>query len=255
MPIHDWTRVEAGIFHHFHHDWITEISRTLNRILRGTEYYALAEQVAGGLGPDVLTLQRPLGGKKARKASAQRPNGGVALAESPPQVRYRITNVKRWYAEKKKAVTIRHVSGHRVVAVLEILSPGNKSSRADLDAFVRKAHDLLAGGVHLAVVDLLPPTSRDPEGIHTIIWGEDDDAAFQFDPAKPLTCASYQGAPGTEAFVEPVAVGDVLPEMPLFLTAREYVPVPLEATYEAAFAAVPDFWREELERNQRRGKR
>jgi hypothetical protein len=24
MPIHDWTRVEPGIFHAFHHDWITE---------------------------------------------------------------------------------------------------------------------------------------------------------------------------------------------------------------------------------------
>jgi len=30
MPIHDWTRVEAGIFHLFHHAWITEIARALN---------------------------------------------------------------------------------------------------------------------------------------------------------------------------------------------------------------------------------
>ena len=30
MPIHDWTRVDAGIFHAFHHDWITEIARALN---------------------------------------------------------------------------------------------------------------------------------------------------------------------------------------------------------------------------------
>src|SRR5207244_3674014 len=97
-----------------------------------------------------------------------------------------------------------------------ILRPGRTGrrrrgpGRADLDAFVRKARDLLAGGVHLALVDLFPPSSRDPGGIHTIIWGEDDDKTFQFDSAKPLTCASYQGAPGTEAFVEPVAVGDAL---------------------------------------------
>ena len=31
MPIHDWARVDAGIFHAFHHDWITEIARALNR--------------------------------------------------------------------------------------------------------------------------------------------------------------------------------------------------------------------------------
>ena len=30
MPMHDWTRVLAGIFHHFHHEWISEIARSLN---------------------------------------------------------------------------------------------------------------------------------------------------------------------------------------------------------------------------------
>ena len=31
MPIHDWTRVDAGIFHAFHHGWIEEMARALNR--------------------------------------------------------------------------------------------------------------------------------------------------------------------------------------------------------------------------------
>ena len=31
MPIHDWTRVDAGIFHAFHLSWIAEIARVLNR--------------------------------------------------------------------------------------------------------------------------------------------------------------------------------------------------------------------------------
>src|SRR5260370_27244079 len=57
MPVRDWTRVIAGIFHHFHHGWIEEIARALNRGVLPPEYYALAEQVAGGLGPDVLTLE------------------------------------------------------------------------------------------------------------------------------------------------------------------------------------------------------
>ena len=49
-----------------------------------------------------------------------------------------------------------------------------------------------------------------------------------------------------EAFAEPVGVGDRLPDMPLFLTEREYVPVPLEGTYQAAWEALPSFWQEEL---------
>jgi hypothetical protein len=63
MPVHDWARVEAGIFHDFHHSWIEEIKRALNRGLLTPPYYALAEQIAGGLGPDVLPLKGPtLGG-------------------------------------------------------------------------------------------------------------------------------------------------------------------------------------------------
>ncbi len=251
MPIHDWTRVDAGIFHHFHHEWISTTIHAVNRHLKGTDYYALAEQIAGGVVPDVLTLQHPLGGRKRKKPSGQSTQSGVALADSPPQARFRITNASKWYAAKKKAVTIRHVSEHRIVAVLEIVSPGNKSSRSAMTDFVRKAQDLLAAGVHLTVVDLFPPTPRDPEGIHPLVWGEDegegDDNTFHFDEAKPLTCASYIGGPSAEAFVEPVAVGDSLPTVALFLTPEEYVPVPLETTYLAAFDAVPDFWREALE--------
>jgi hypothetical protein len=50
-----------------------------------------------------------------------------------------------------------------------------------------------------------------------------------------------------EAFIEPIAVGDVLPDMPLFLEPDLYVPVPLESSYRDAFDAVPERWREELE--------
>ncbi len=255
MPVHDWTRVAAGIFHDFHHEWISTIKHAVNRCLQGTNYYALAEQLAGGWGPDVLTLQRPLSpvgsarrerGKKAPKPVALLSGGAVALAASPPKLRYRITDAKKWYAAKKKAVLIRHVSENKVVAVLEVLSPGNKASRGDLDDFVRKVHDLLQAGIHFALVDLFPPSRRDPQGIHPILWGDEDEETFSFDPAKPLTCASYRAGPLAEAFVEPVGVGDTLPHLPVFLRAEEYLPIPLEETYQAAFAAVPDFWREEL---------
>jgi hypothetical protein len=30
MPLHDWTRVEAGVFHDFHATWIPEIKKRLN---------------------------------------------------------------------------------------------------------------------------------------------------------------------------------------------------------------------------------
>ena len=30
MPVHDWTRVQAGTFHHFHCAWITHLAEALN---------------------------------------------------------------------------------------------------------------------------------------------------------------------------------------------------------------------------------
>jgi hypothetical protein len=37
------------------------------------------------------------------------------------------------------------------------------------------------------------------------------------------------------AYVEPIAVGDVLPDMPIFLKPEVYVPAPLEATYRTTW--------------------
>ena len=43
-----------------------------------------------------------------------------------------------------------------------------------------------------AIVDLLPPGPRDPEGIHPAIWGEDSEDTFTFSADRPLTCAALE---------------------------------------------------------------
>src|SRR5579872_1596664 len=101
MPIHDWTRVDAGIFHDFHHAWIEEIKRALNRGILPPSFYALAEQIAGGLGPDVLTLEGPDAGPPANGRDAA---GGVALATVQPKVSYRVRTEEDIYAAKANRV-------------------------------------------------------------------------------------------------------------------------------------------------------
>lgn len=249
MPIHDWTRVDPGIFHDFHGTWISEIKRALNRGLLPPDYYALAEQVTGPFGPDVLTLRTPASPARGAPNTAGL-GGGVAVAEVPPRVRFHATAESDAYGTKAKAVVIRHRSNHQVVAIAEIVSPGNKDSRQKLDAFVRKTWDALEAGVHLLVVDLFPPGARDPQGIHPAIWqdrgGEEGDDAFALPADKPLTCAAYVGGPLPQAFVDPVGIGDPLPDMPLFLTPEVYVPVPLNTTYQSAWDSVPAFWQDVL---------
>src|SRR5947209_7263105 len=113
MPVHDWTRVDAGIFHDFHLGWLAELRRVLNGGLLPADYYALAEQIAGGLGPDVITLQQPTDGAPPDAE----PKGGIALAAAPPQVQFRARAEPDQYAAKAKALAIRHTSNHRVVAM------------------------------------------------------------------------------------------------------------------------------------------
>jgi hypothetical protein len=133
------------------------------------------------------------------------------------------------------------------VAVIEIVSPGNKSSQHGLRDFLRKTTALLFQGIHLLVIDLLPPTPRDPEGIHHAIWNEFRDCSFQLPTDKPLTAAAYQARPFKRAYIEPLAVGDELPDMPVFLSDDTYVPAPLESTYQASWAAFPADFREMVE--------
>ena len=98
------------------------------------------------------------------------------------------------------------------------------------------------------MVDLHPPTARDPEGIHTIIWGEFGGEAQPRPPDKPLTLVAYDSGPPKTAYIEPLAARDVLIDMPLYLAPGWYVSVPLEATYQAAWRGVPRRFREVLER-------
>jgi hypothetical protein len=144
-------------------------------------------------------------------------------------------------------VTIRHTSGHRIVALIEILSPGNKASTADLEDFVRKARDAIRAGIHLTVIDLLPPGPNDPEGIHGAIVAAVSGETYELPEEEPLTFVSYAASDSPVAYLQHPVVGDELPVLPLFLTPELYVELPLEATYVTAWADVPVFWREVIE--------
>jgi Protein of unknown function (DUF4058) len=238
MPIHDWTRVEAGDFHHFHQCWVVAIGNTLNGGLLPPGYMAMAEQVTGRPIPDVVTLQV--------REPRDEPEGGIAVATAPPTARV-IAKIERFnYAKRADRVVIRHGRG-KVVAIIEILSPGNKDSRAALRSFVEKAADVLNQGVNLLVIDLFPPTPRDPQGIHKAIWDELGDQPFEALPGKPLIVASYVAGDIPTAYVESLGVGDTLPSLPIFLSESRYIRAPLESTYQEAWAAFPDILKELLE--------
>jgi hypothetical protein len=133
MPMHDWSRVEAGVYHNFRFLWVAAIIDRLNAGLLPRGMIAMAEQFMGGPEPDVTEFAIPVETER--------------------------------YAAKANRVVIQHSLG-KVVAVVEVVSPGNKDSRHALRAFVEKTVDLLYDNINLLIIDPFPPSPRDPQGIH-----------------------------------------------------------------------------------------
>jgi hypothetical protein len=219
MPVHDWTRVDAAIFHDFHTVWTAGLRNTFNDGLLPQGYYALVEQHGGRAIGDVLALN-----------ASSEPLEPVTLA-------------------RRRSLAIRHVSGHRLVALIEIVSPANKDRTRHIEELVEKAVSALERGVHVLLVDLLPPGPRDPSGIHGFILQglEPSSEPYTLPAEAPLTLASYVAGPRVEIYLEHLAVGAPLAEMPLFLRPDRYVYAPLEPTYQAAYRSMPGFWRNVLE--------
>jgi hypothetical protein len=241
MPIHDWSRVEAGIFHDFHQAWTIELRNALNSGTLPPDYFARAEQILGGPIPDVVTLQQ-----RSQRSQLAESGGGIAVAEAPPQARFITAAEPDRYSEKANRIVIKHRLG-QVVAVIEIVSPGNKNSQHALRSLVDKVAELLRAGIHLLVVDLFPPTIRDPQGIHKAIWDGIQDEPFELPADKPLIVAAYSAGPPITAYVDPVGVGDLLPSSPIFLDSHTYVRAPLEETYQVTWNKCPSVVREFVE--------
>jgi hypothetical protein len=184
MPIHDWTRVDAGLFHAFHHRWIDALCDALNGGVLPADYFALLERRIQGPIPDVLTLKLGVGNEGEGET-------GPAAATAPPRARLVRTSEAEVYARQANRITVRHRHGD-VVAVIEIVSPGNKSSRAEFRRFLEKSADLIRQGINLLVVDLFPPGKRDPEGMVKSIWDEFADDTFDLPADKPLRLGGFR---------------------------------------------------------------
>jgi hypothetical protein len=231
MPIHDWTRVRANRFHHFLQTGTANLAGALNSGKLSPGYFALAEQITGGPEADVVALE-------LTPPTASSSSPGLSLGVAPPSARFVVRSEAANYARKADRIAIRHPDGD-VVAVIEIVSPGNKDSRHAIRAVTRKAVRFLEAGIHLLIVDLFPPNRRNPQGIHKVVWDRLRDEPFALPADKPLTLAAYAAGPEIVAYIEPVAVGDILPGRPIFLTPECYVNCPLEATYAAAWNVFP----------------
>ena len=124
MPMHDWNRVPAAIFHAFHHAWISAISDALNGGLLPNQFYGLVQRPIEGRGLDRFDLNAD--------PSDERPWISVRDA------RLFAGTDAEFLQRRKPSITVRRSHGDGIVAMINIVSPGNKSSRRSFKAFVQK---------------------------------------------------------------------------------------------------------------------
>ena len=251
MPVHDWTRVPAGIFHDFHQRWIGRLRDSLNDGRLPNCYYALVEQRPAGREPDLVTLESFDSPSDWNPEGNGNGGGTTVLSKNtkPPQVRFTAESDENHYATKADRVAIHHVSDDRLVAIIEVVSPGNKDCRHSTEQFLTKLLDAFDLGCHLMVLDLFPPGSCDPNGLHFEFWTAwCGDVPDPVTPEQPLGMSAFRRDPSAStAYFEPIAVGQPIPEMPLFLTPEHYINVPLEETYQSTWRGVPQRWKREIE--------
>ncbi len=255
MAIHPWSRVDDGVFHHFHIRWLGNLGSVLNEGLLPRPYYAIAEPILGEAEPDVMALQAKttmpeketgpyLPPKLLRSDS---PQGAVALAPSEVRLDEFLPDP---YMRKTRWIVIKNAwQGDAVVAVIELVFRGNKTSRTRVEQCLRRTVGLLDRGIHVVILDLHAPTNLVPRGFHVMIAEDLGHEASQPPADRPLSAVTYQVLETgmLRALIVPLKVGDSLPEMLVFLTPQDFIRLPLEDTYRDAFRSVPWKFREVLE--------
>jgi hypothetical protein len=128
-------------------------------------------------------------------------------------------------------------AGPKLVAAIELISPGNKDRARERRAFAAKCASYLSQGISLIIVDIV--TKRRANLHHEILRVMKAGDASHLAPKVSLYAVAYRplrrdGKDEIDLWRSHLALGQPLPELPLGLRADLAIPVDLEATYAEA---------------------
>lgn len=121
----------------------------------------------------------------------------------------------------------------RLVAAAELVSPRNKDRTEARDAFVSKCHALLQQQVCVVIVD--PVTSRSANRYADLARRIGAKPPATADASIYAVSCRIHNVPSrqrVEAWEHSLALGELLPTLPLWISDSRYVPLELERTYE-----------------------
>jgi len=123
--------------------------------------------------------------------------------------------------------------GRRLVAAIEIVSPANKDRPEHRRAFVAKCAALLQNQVCVIIVDLV--TTRDFNLYHELLALIGQPEPVREPPSIYAVSCRPTKRDRTwllETWENPLAIGQPLPTLPLWLAGNVAIPLELEASYE-----------------------
>jgi hypothetical protein len=215
----------------FHATWASSLADRLNHGWLPPGYVALEQIHAGAaLEIDVSTFD------ERGQSAAQERNGGVAVQTvwTPATAPLVLPAV---YPERCTIEIVTTEGGRTLVAAIELVSPGNKDRGQKRRLFAAKCATYLARGIGLVILDVV--TTRAGNLHNELIDLLGLDAAFQMTGEPSVYTVAYRPlrrdqVDQIDAWPMPLAVGEVLPTVPLSLSADHCVPVDLEAAYNDA---------------------
>ncbi len=211
----------------FHTGWVGAIVRQLNKTL--PQGYAARPSVKLGVdAADVGTLEHP-GHERGEEG------GGVATAVWAPP-RPTLSVAVDFHHLDVFEVQVHREGGLELVAAIELVSPCNKDRPSARRHFTAKCVAYLQAGVSIVVVDAVTGRRDNLYAmlLEQLTLPQDDNGQCDLYAVACRTVPPDE--PGQlEAWVAPLAVGSLMPTLPLWLESDLAVPLDLERSYEATF--------------------
>jgi hypothetical protein len=211
----------------FHSKWANVLVDDLNERLLPPGFFA---EPHTHLGPRVEIDAATFSGNGSGRAAGA-PVTLAAKPWTPPAPQLTLPAI---FPDTFEVQVISTESGPTLVAAIELVSPGNKDRPESRRSFAIKCASYLVQGVSLIVVDVV--TNRHANLHDELVGLLPGGDSLRFPGTPFLYATAYRpmhrdGQDHHDVWLEALALGQRLPEMPLALTADLCLPIPLETTY------------------------
>lgn len=246
MPLYDHFHRPISEIHEwesFHNRWSVAIADDLNRRLP-KRFLASAPQHLGpfvSAGVAELELIQPDAGepRNGTPGAEVDDGGGVALAVekivyTPPAT---ALSMPAAFPDEYRVEVRDTFRASRLLAVIELVSLGNKDDDESREAFAGKCLSYLAKGIGLVVIDIV--TERLANLHNWLVKLAKHDAKFEMVNNPPIYISAYRPihrnkTDTIDLWTWPLAIGSGLPIVPLALKGVGPIPLNLETTYMEA---------------------